>query len=479
MQCSVVSYLKLKEHGDWRWDSEYFCNEPHYNKNLFYQPIGQIIVSSQYGISIDMNEDGEGTKIYRMNEISDMFCDRTISKYANIPPSQINKFKLRNNDALFNRTNSQEFVGRTGIFRKFTDEAIVFASYLIRVKTNEEEVFPEYLTAFLNTKYGMQDAKRRARISINQSNINAEELKRIMIPILKKPIQEIIRNLFDLSFTLINKSETFYQQAEQIILSELGLLDWQPQHMLSFIRNYSETQSSGRIDAEYYQPVYDEIIEKVKHYKNGYETINGCMKIKDKNFIPIADTIYKYIELANISANGHINGFIEAEGKELPTRARFKVKTGDVIVSSIEGALSSIALINAQLNNALCSTGFFVVKSYSINSETLLVLLKSPVGQLQLKKGCSGTILTAISKDEFKRIVLPKIDLSVQKSIKINIDEMYNTKKRSLHLLEIAKRGVEMAIEMDEKTARNWMESEIKGLDSSLRWNGDKLDSVS
>ena len=55
MQYSVVSYLKLKEHEDWRWDSEYLCNEPHYNKGLSYKPVGEILTSSQYGISIDMN----------------------------------------------------------------------------------------------------------------------------------------------------------------------------------------------------------------------------------------------------------------------------------------------------------------------------------------------------------------------------------------------------------------------------------------
>jgi restriction endonuclease S subunit len=341
-----------------------------------------------------------------------------------------------------------------------------------------ENIVNGYLYVYLCCKYGSSLLEQKITGAVPLS-IDKESVRSVIVPTLDHEFQIKIDNMLMNHFELRSQSKKLYAEAEQILLSELGLLNWKPQHMLSFIRNYSEMQSSARIDADYYQPIYDEIIEKVKHYKNGYETINGCMKIKDKNFIPIADTIYKYIELANISANGHINGFIEAEGKELPTRARFKVKTGDVIVSSIEGALSSIALINAQLNNALCSTGFFVVKSYSINSETLLVLLKSPVGQLQLKKGCSGTILTAISKDEFKRIVLPKIDLSVQKSIKINIDEMYNTKKRSLHLLEIAKRGVEMAIEMDEKTARNWMESEIKGLDSSLRWNGDKLDSVS
>lgn len=141
---------------------------------------------------------------------------------------------------------------------------------------------------------------------------------------------------------------------------------------------------------------------KVKSYKNGYKPLGEIIRIKDKNFTPKDETAYKYIELANISANGNINGFIEARGKELPTRARCRVNSGDVIVSSIEGALSSIALVTDDLDNALCSTGFFVIDSDKINSETLLVLLKSSVGQLQLKKGCSGTILTAIGNEEFK-----------------------------------------------------------------------------
>lgn len=468
MKISTVQYSKLKEHEDWRWDGEFICNEPYHNKKLPHKPIGDILTLSQYGISIDMNEDGDGCRIYRMNEISEMFCNRDINKYAKITQSLINKFKLRSNDVLFNRTNSQEFVGRTGIFKKFSDENIVFASYLIRVRTNENEVLPEYLTTFLNTKYGIQDVKRRARISINQSNVNAEELKRVKIPILARQIQENIRDIFNLSFELVNKSESLFKEAEQILLSELGLLNWKLKHRLSFIKNFSDTQSADRIDAEYYQPVYEEVVEKVKKCKNGYKSLGDIVKIKDKNFMPKEDVTYKYIELANISANGNINSFIEAIGKELPARARRKVNSGDVIVSSIEGSLSSVALISYDLDNALCSTGFFVINSDKINSETLLVLLKSPIGQLQLKKGCSGTILTAISNDEFKRIVLPEISADTQEEIKRKITEMYNTKASSKRLLDIAKRGVEMAIEKSEKDAQGWIGAELKKINITI-----------
>lgn len=169
MQISIRNLSEADLHSDYRWDSEYFCFEPRKNKKIKYIPIGDALISSQYGLSIEMNEDGNGTLIYRMNEISNMMCNRNILKCAPISDNEVVSYKLNDKDVLFNRTNSQVFVGRTGIFRKFSDEDLVFASYLVRVVPNSEIITPEYLTAFLNTKYGVLDVKRRARISINQS----------------------------------------------------------------------------------------------------------------------------------------------------------------------------------------------------------------------------------------------------------------------------------------------------------------------
>jgi type I restriction enzyme S subunit len=462
MQIKVKSYSELFAHEDYRWDGEYLCFEPYKNSKLTYLPIGEILIQSQYGISIEMNEEGNGTQIYRMNEITNMFCDRNVNKYAKIGREEIDAFKLIDRDVLFNRTNSQVFVGRTGIFREFSENEFVFASYLIRVKPDESKVLPEYLTAFLNTKYGVLDVKRRARISINQSNVNAEELKRVEIPLIDSELQKQIRNAFDKAFLLINKSEGIYKESESILLSELGLLDWHPKHQLSFIKNYSDTEKTGRFDAEYYQPKYDAIVKAIKRYEGGWDTMENLVNIKDRNHKPKAKQAYKYIELANIGGNGEITDRMIEEGQDLPSRARRKVAAGDVIVSSIEGSLSSIALIEKEYDQALCSTGFYVVNSKSLNSATLLVLLKSIVGQLQLKKGCSGTILTAINKEEFKKIVLPVVDNDIQTKIQQKINESFNLRKQSKHLLECAKKAVEITIEKDEQTAINWISEQTE-----------------
>ena len=452
-----LSYLSL--HPDLRWDSQYLSCEPYKNKNLKYVPIGNTLTSSQYGVSIEMNENNIGTKIYRMNEISNMLCDRNILKYAELNDNQIAAFKLKDRDVLFNRTNSKAFVGRTGIFRKFSDEDIVFASYLVRVNPDPKIVTPEYLTAFLNTKYGIIDIKRRARHSVNQSNVNLEEVKRIEIPLLCNQLQNGITLSFNKAFDLIQASEVVYHQAQTLLLAELGLADWQPKHQLTFVKNFSDTEDAERIDADYFQPKYDEIVNAIKNYSGGWGTLENQVHVKDTNFNPDAEIEYQYIELANIGNNGEITDCMVEQGEDLPTRARRKVAAGDVIVSSIEGSLESIALITEGYDNALCSTGFHVVQSDVLNSKVLLVLLKSIIGQLQLKKGCSGTILTAINKEEFSKIAVPKIKEEKQAEIEQKVLESFNLRKHAKDLLEHAKRAVEIAIEQNEQAAIDWLES--------------------
>lgn len=259
-------------------------------------------------------------------------------------------------------------------------------------------------------------------------------------------------------------SKKAYRKAQDIVLSELGLTNWQPEHQLTFVKNYSATEQAGRMDAEYYQPKYEEIVKAIKGYSGGWDTLGNLVKLKDKKFSPKDAQQYKYIELANITINGEVSNCMIEAGQDLPSRARRSVVTGDVIVSSIEGSLTSIALIDKEYNKALCSTGFHVINSQAFNSETMLVLLKSMAGQLQLRKGCSGTILTAISKEEFSKLVLPKINEERQAEIQQKVTQSFKLRKKSRRLLECATKAVEMAIEKDEQTATQWLNEKIREL---------------
>ena len=171
LACKEVQLSSAIENKDFRIDSSFYTTAIKRNPTLSYGKIGKYLLESQYGISKDMNLDGIGYPIYRMDEIHDMLCDLSTEKYVDIDTSDVDKYMLKNGDVLFNRTNSYEFVGRTGVYY-YTGASQVFASYLVRFIPNQEYIFPEYLASFLSTKYGISEIKRRARQSVNQTNVN-------------------------------------------------------------------------------------------------------------------------------------------------------------------------------------------------------------------------------------------------------------------------------------------------------------------
>src|SRR4030067_687371 len=95
------------------------------------QPIDHLALAVQYGLSAKMNEAGIGYKIFRMNEIAQgRMVDNGAMKCADISAEEFAKYKLNRGDVLFNRTNSIEHVGKTGLFD--LDGGYCFAFYLVR-----------------------------------------------------------------------------------------------------------------------------------------------------------------------------------------------------------------------------------------------------------------------------------------------------------------------------------------------------------
>ena len=324
------------------------------------------------------------------------------------------------------------------------------------------DINPVYALTYLNSSFGKELLMRKERGAI-QKGLNLDDLKTTIIPIFSNEFQLKIEGVFYLAQDKITDSKNYYKKAENLLLETLGLNNFEPTSEAVNVKSFNESfLSSGRLDAEYYQKKYDDYINLICSYPNGYEIIEVACIQKDINYTPKDNTEYKYIELANIGKTGDIKGCTIAIGSELPTRARRKVNTNDVIISSIEGSLDSCALVTEEYDNALCSTGFYIISSNKINSETLLVLFKSEPIQNILRKGCSGTILTAINKTEFQNIPIPIIDKQIQEKIASLVSESFMLKKQSEQLLEIAKRAVEIAIEEGEEVAMRYIDDSKK-----------------
>ncbi|WP_173939537.1 restriction endonuclease subunit S [Campylobacter coli] len=329
------------------------------------------------------------------------------------------------------------------------------------VVKNKTYLNPYFLAIFLQSYYGQIQIIRYYSGTSGQIEIYPRDFNYFKIPIFPMEFQLEIQNLVKDSHKALEESKELYKKAEETLYLELGLDPKNPLQSLLDSKTNIPTNSlnisirtlkesflkTGRLDSEYYQSKYEDIEKFIKSYPNGYDSFSNIINNKDTNFTPKNNENYSYIELANIGNNGNISEPISDLGKNLPTRARRIVSKGDVIISSIEGSLSSCALITQEFDKHLVSTGFFVLNSKLLNGETLLVMFKSQIFQEYLKKFPSGTILCAINKEELSKILIPKIDPTTQEKIAKYIQESFNLRKKSKQLLDNAKNKVEEQIQ--------------------------------
>lgn len=314
-----------------------------------------------------------------------------------------------------------------------------------------------YILDFLNSKYGNILINRRRSGNV-QPKLNVDDLSQIPIPKFTDRLEKAIYNVVKNAKNARKDALCIYKQAEELLLKELGLDNFNPISQTSSIKSLKDSfYATGRLDSEYYQIKYDEYLNKIYNYSGGYELLIDCCVLKDSNYTPNPDGMYRYIELSNIRNNLEITNNGLTSGRDLPTRARRKIFKGDVIVSSIEGSLNSCGLINDEEDNILCSTGFYVIGSSKINPESLLVLFKSKLMFNLMKKGCSGTILTNIAKDEFLKLPIPILDNFLQANLSNLISKSLEYLNKSKSLLEASTKAVEIAIEDSEDKALEFL----------------------
>ena len=175
--------------------------------------LGEVCERLQYGVSVRLNTEKTGYKTFRMNELVEGKCvDGGEMKCADLSAEEFKKYQLIRGDILFNRTNSFEHVGRTGIFD--LNGEYCFASYLIRLSITKDSANSFYINAFMNTERFQGGIKQYATRAIGQSNINAKSLAAYHIPLPPLETQQAIvaeieaeQALVDANRELMNRFE--------------------------------------------------------------------------------------------------------------------------------------------------------------------------------------------------------------------------------------------------------------------------------
>jgi len=313
-----------------------------------------------------------------------------------------------------------------------------------------------YLVAFFNTSYGFNQMKRWFTGNI-QMHLNLADSKNFLIPLLTWGFQLHIKDLFDKAFDKLEQSKALYAEAESLLLNELGLKDWQPPIDLSYEYKASQVFAVGRLDSEFFHPKY-EWLETSLRGKFPVEHIGSWGKVLKGVSVEYtgSDEGVKIIRSGDLSDIEDDKKFLRASLNQ----KMFLLERGDVLISSIGfGSIGKIQIYDKAGKYGTVSE-VTVIRQKRVNPYYLHFFLACPAGQMQIDHYITGATgqLHLYPKD-VEHITVPIVSKGFETKLESLFKESRQLKKQAQLFLEIAKRGVEMAIERDEAEALAWMES--------------------
>lgn len=190
---------------------------------------------------------------------------------------------------------------------------------------------------------------------------------------------------------------------------------------------------SRRLDPHFHSPTFR--MNRLRIESHRYLAMKGLCELSDETWdkTQYFQDRFPYVEIGAINCeNGEIGDIEELVTAEAPSRAQMVVRAGDLLVSATRPTRNAIAIVPLDVEKAIASTGFLVVRgvqSTLVAPKYLFHALRMEFCTKQFDQYSSGGNYPAITKDDFRKIIIPLPPLSEQRRIVAELDAAYAAKR--------------------------------------------------
>jgi len=316
------------------------------------------------------------------------------------------------------------------------------------IRLENSDFYPRYISTFLLTKFGRFQTWRESTGNV-QLNLFLYRIRTLKIANLTKPFQEKIENLVLLNDEKRSLSKQTYNQAETLLLQEIGLQNFEPSKEPVNIKSFKDSFGiTKRLDAEYYQKKYEQIIDKIVTQK--HDTLIKLVDIS-KSIEPGSDNYSDEGGLPFYRVSDFNKFGLSKPDKELANSfvsdnkvliENLKPKQGTILFSK-DGSVGTAYLLRKDLDGITSGAILHlqVKKTKELLPEYLTLALNSKLVQMQAERDAGGSIILHWRKEEIEQVVVPIIDFKQQEHIAELVEESFKLKAESERLLEVAKKA--------------------------------------
>lgn len=440
-----------------RLDSTYFLKDDlerlHRIQAQDHTRIGDLCyVTDGIHTSIDF-EEGSGIKVISAKHPKNGFLDlSSVEEISSSSHTMNPRTALRENDVLISTVGT---IGNAAVIR---NEVLPANSDrhvgIIRTLPLKRPISPEYLSVFLNSTYGRMQSLRETTGNV-QPNLFLVKIREMKVVRLSDHAEGRVHEWSLRSLTAFRAAGQAFEQAKSLLLSALDLVDWTPPEPLSYTARAREAFSSGRIDAQYFRPLFADVQTRLR--KTGSARELGSILItnargRQPNY---ADDGLPVINSKHVRTNRVVLG---DNRTAIEAGSPVVIQTGDVLLNGTGVGTIGRAAPYLHEQRSLPDNHVTVLRTSQVDPVYLSVFLNSPLGQWQIErhiKGSSGQI--ELYPTDIARIVVWDAPEDVQKGVRDAVMSAFGQERRANDLLEAAKRAVEIAIEDGEAAAMAYL----------------------
>jgi len=383
----------------------------------------------QYGDSSKAIEEDNGAPVLRMNNLKDGDWDLSELKYTTLDEDKRSKYRLERDDLLFNRTNSKELVGKCAVFREAGEW--YFAGYLIRVRVaDQDDYLPEFLARFLNSDVGRVQIDQVSRQIIGMANVNAEEIKALLVP--KPPPCVQAAMVADLAEhwkagqSAMVEVRDLLDTGNREIAERLGLHPPAREPLTAYAATRRLMELGDRLNPDFFHPERVLSIRAIEESDTASEPLTDLADfVRDLISAPSEGDLY--VGLANVErATGEL---VSAPKEDLPAGACVRFKPGDVLYGKLRPYLNKVHLSERE---GVASPEFLVLRPKpGVRAEYLAAILRSPIVLAQTRHMTAGNTHPRLTAKDVQSLVLPRPAPGVQDEV-ADVEGEARTKARSL-----------------------------------------------
>ena len=347
----------------------------------------------QNGANIKQGDVDGGFPITRIETITNDKFSRDRMGYAGITDiSKYTSYLLEDGDLLMSHINSVQYLGRTVLYVKQSDETIIHGMNLLRLKARRDVINPAYAKYCFYGHPFRSQIRKITKKSVNQASFAVKDLKQIKlnIPALSEQ-NEIVMILDKIQQVLAHR------------IDELSKLDDLIKARFVELFGDPANNEKGFIKA----PMGEYMTVLTDFSSNGsYKTLDSGVTMYD-------EPNYAWMVRTTDLESGDMTAikYIDEEAYEL--LAKSKIYGGEIIMNKIGSAGKIYLMPQIDIPASLGRNAFMFRYDERINVKFLYHLLTSEYGQREIQQYVRGAVTKTITKNDVRAvlIIVPPIEL--------------------------------------------------------------------